>query len=107
MNIYIDIDETIFYKSNGLDYTTAKPNIECVKKVNELFEDGHTITLWTARGTQTGIDWKETTKKQLIDCGIKYHNLKMGKPAFDLFIDDKAINSDNFNWINNIKKYIR
>jgi hypothetical protein len=107
MKIYIDIDETIFYKSPDLDYTKAKPNFEVILKVNELYNSGHEITLWTARGTRTGIDWRQVTEEQLTSAGVLYHALKMGKPDFDIFIDDKAINSDNFNWINNIDKYLK
>lgn len=106
MNIYIDLDETIFLKSNGLDYNTSSPNIKAVDKVNELYNNGHRITIWTARGTRTGIDWKEVTEQQLKAAGVLYHELKMGKPDFDLFIDDKAINSNNFNWINDINQFL-
>ena len=40
-----------------------------------------------------GIDWYDITKDQLIAWGAKHHELKLGKPVYDLFIDDKAINS--------------
>ena len=32
----------------------------------------------------------ELTKQQLDDWGVKYHELIMGKPHADYFIDDKA-----------------
>ena len=38
----------------------------------------------------------ELTEKQLKDWGCKYHELIMGKPHADFFIDDKGINSDEF-----------
>jgi len=28
--------------------------------------------------------------------GCKIHELRMGKPVYDLFIDDKNISSDNY-----------
>ena len=28
--------------------------------------------------------------------GVKYHDLKFAKPIYDLFIDDKNINSETF-----------
>ena len=31
------------------------------------------------------------TKKQLKKWGVKYHKLIMGKPSYDLIIDDKSI----------------
>ena len=41
------------------------------------------------------------TYSQLSDWGVKFHKLIMGKPSFDLLIDDKAINY-NENWIDQI-----
>ena len=28
--------------------------------------------------------------------GAKYHNLLLGKPAYDIFIDDKSFNSEEY-----------
>ena len=53
---------------------------------------GNTIVYWTARGTLSGVDWKSKTELQLKEWGVKYHELKFCKPAYDLFICDKAIN---------------
>ena len=64
-----------------------------IKKINELYYNGHTIVYWTARGTVSGIDWEEVTTKQLNEWGAKYHAVKLGKPHFDLYICDKSINS--------------
>jgi hypothetical protein len=101
MIIYIDIDDTICYREDDteLDYSKSKPIVEAIEKANLLFDKGHTIIYWTARGTKTGIDWSETTKNQFKDWGVKYHELKFGKPAYDLFIDDKNMNSHNW-WEN-------
>lgn len=97
MNIYIDIDNTITYTPPDANYTNAVPDHFFIAKVNQLYENGHHITMWTARGTVTGIDWESLTIKQLQEWGVKYHVLKMGKPAFDLFIDDKTLNVKNWN----------
>jgi len=94
MIIYIDIDETICeYINSDRDYSKAIPIVENITKVNNLYDNGHKIIFWTARGTVTGIDWSDITKKQLHDWGVKYNELKFGKPVYDLFIDDKCINS--------------
>lgn len=95
MKIYVDIDDTIA-KSFGINYGSAEPIPERIAKINKLYDEGHTITYWTARGTVTGIDWADITKAQLKSWGCRYHKLKMGKPAFDLFIDDKVINSKEY-----------
>lgn len=93
MIIYVDIDETICSKSENLDYTTAKPWMERINFINKLYENGYTIIYWTARGSGTGLDWSDVTKKQFKDWGVKYHDLKFKKPVYDIFIDDKNINS--------------
>ena len=40
----------------------------------------------------------ELTVQQLKDWNVKYHELIMGKPSYDVIIDDKAYNYDD-NWI--------
>ena len=92
MDIWVDIDHTICdYDEDTLDYTKAKPNFQRIDIVNSLYMKGHRITMWTARGTKTGINWYDTTKKQLDSWGLMYHELLMGKPAFDILVDDKAL----------------
>ena len=59
---------------------------------------GHKITFWSARGSETGIDWEDITKKQFKVWGVKYHKLILGeKPVFDLLIDDRAVNVRDLN----------
>jgi len=100
MIIYIDIDETICIGDGSGDYSKTLPIKEAIDKANELYDKGHIIVYWTARGTMTGIDWREITENQFKDWGVKYHELKFGKPAYDLFIDDKNMNSKE--WWNNL-----
>ena len=86
-NIYVDIDETICFYKGERNYPDAKPNLNNIKKINNLYNEGHSITYWTARGSVTKIDWYETTKNQLKIWGCKYHNLSVGeKPPYDLLI---------------------
>ena len=92
-----DIDETIC-KTIGMNYSEAVPIDERVIKINHLFAEGHVIKLFTARGSETGIDWRELTEKQLSNWGLKYTELILGKPAADFYVDDKAINDKDFNW---------
>jgi hypothetical protein len=101
MIIYIDIDETICEHEDSnpsapRKYAKGIPIMKNISKINELYKDGHTIVYWTARGTTTGIDWREVTEKQFSEWGVRYHELKFGKPNYDLFIDDKNINADDF-----------
>ncbi len=93
MNIYIDIDETICRTPPNRDYSEAEPILENIALANQLYDEGHQITYWTARGGVSGIDWTEVTEKQLKEWGAKHHALRLDKPPFDFFIDDKVINS--------------
>ena len=96
MIIYVDIDETICRSPESRDYKFAVPVVPNIKKINELYDAGNTIVYWTARGTGSGIDWREVTENQFKKWGVKYHDLKFGKPIYDLFIDDKNINAETF-----------
>lgn len=96
MIIYVDIDETICVSPESRDYSLATPIVENINKINKMYDDGNQIVYWTARGTVTGIDWTDLTKKQLTKWGAKHHDVKLGKPHFDLYICDKSINADAF-----------
>ena len=98
MIIYVDIDETICtlgeYSGTKAtrDYNYAKPRYEQIAKINKLYDEGHEIVYWTARGSNTGIDWFGFTIGQLNNWKCKHHKLICGKDkgAFDMVIDDKA-----------------
>ena len=91
MNIFVDIDETICFYEGERNYPDAVPNYENIEKINKLYDEGHEITYWTARGTVTKIDWMGITHKQLTEWGCKFHKLSVGlKPAYDLLICDKT-----------------
>jgi len=38
----------------------------------------------------TQIDWTDLVKSQLTLWGCKYHDFRVGKPQYDLWIDDKS-----------------
>ncbi len=87
--IYVDIDGTIC--SLVKDYNEAQPFPHHIDKINKLYDEGHTIVYYTARGQKTKRDWSELTFKQLNDWGCKFHELKMNhKPHYDLIICDKS-----------------
>lgn len=99
MIIFVDIDDTICFRNEDkveLDYTNSIPYPERIDKINKLYNEGHTIIYWTARGTKTGKNWFKITYKQLTEWGCLFHELRMGKPVYDLFIDDKNVSSNEF-----------
>tara|TARA_R110000824_G_scaffold65531_1_gene170559 strand:- start:368 stop:655 length:288 start_codon:yes stop_codon:yes gene_type:complete len=89
MIIYVDIDGTICH-TNSTDYNDSEPKYEQIYKINKLYDEGNVIIYWTARGTVTQIDWLDLTKNQLNEWGVKYHDVRVGKPQYDLWIDDKS-----------------
>jgi hypothetical protein len=86
-----DIDGTICSNTDG-KYEDAVPFTNRIKLVNKLYTLGNTIVYFTARGTTTGIDWRDLTSKQLDAWGAKYHELHLGKPHYDVYVGDKALN---------------
>jgi len=85
----VDIDGTICEGANG-DYNNSRPLNDRIAKINALYDEGHTIIYWTARGAVSGTDWAELTYQQLKMWGCKFHELRMGKPHYDVWVDDKA-----------------
>ena len=89
MKYVIDIDGTIC-KEVG-EVIGREPYMDRIEKINKLYDEGHTIVYWTARGSRKQIDWTELTSQQLSEWGAKYHELKVDKPFYDLFIEDKSL----------------
>lgn len=98
MIIYVDIDDTICYREekSNLDYENSIPYRDRIKKINNLYKEGHTIIYWTARGSGTGKYYLPLSYKQLKNWGCLFHGIKINKPIYDLFIDDKNINSESY-----------
>ena len=92
----IDIDGTICNTTTNQEYHKAKPYKEIIKKINKLFDEGHTIKMFTARGMASNKDFQEITYKQLIEWGVSFHMLIMGKPSADFYIDDKGYTPEQF-----------
>ena len=99
----VDLDGTLCTNTEG-DYSSAEPRIDRIRKINELFEAGHQIIILTARGMGRFNNdghaaeqaFRALTETQLAEWGVKYHALFLGKPAGDLYIDDKAIKDSDF-----------
>jgi isochorismate hydrolase len=103
MTYVFDIDGTICSLVDG-EYEKAKPLKDRIRKINELFADGHTIIYYTARGMGRHDNNRALaesrfwsfTHKQLESWGAKFHVLRLGKPSGDIYIDDKGIKDEDF-----------
>ena len=83
MKYMVDIDNTICYNENS-NYVDSTPDHVRIAKLNALFDEGHEIHYWTARGGNSGKDWTELTHKQLKDWNVKHTSLTMKKPVYDI-----------------------
>lgn len=90
---FVDLDNTLCTATNGV-YTTSKPIPERIEMVRELKAAGNHITIWTARGSRSKVDYSELTKQQLNEWDVPYDNLILGKPDYDIYLDDKSFNID-------------
>tara|TARA_Y100000310_G_scaffold343167_1_gene449604 strand:+ start:5970 stop:6290 length:321 start_codon:yes stop_codon:yes gene_type:complete len=103
MTYVFDLDGTLCTQASG-NYSAARPLEANIKVVNRLYNEGHKIIIYTARGMgRSNNNYKfanenlyEITAQQLERWSIKYHELFLGKPAGDYYIDDKAIRAENF-----------
>lgn len=84
-----DLDGTLCTNTEGA-YEQAVPIPWAIARVNALAAAGHRILIYTARGSSTGIDWREETVRQLRRWGVSFDELMLGKPTADVFVDDRA-----------------
>ena len=91
----IDIDGTIC-KTENSKYLESVPNYNMINKFNRLYFEGNEVHYWTARGAISGKNWDEFTVSQLESWGVKFTSVNMGKPHYDTWIDDKAVNAHDF-----------
>ena len=109
MKIFLDIDNTVCDTDQTLPSPQkdeqAQPIRERIERANSLYDQGNTIVYWTARGGSSGLDMRALTEQQLNAWGCKYHELRLDKPSFDLFVDDKACDCES--WVPRTSERIR
>jgi hypothetical protein len=95
--IRVDIDETICTTPPSRDYRESQPIQGNIDLINRLYDSGkYAIIYWTARGSLTKKDHFALTERQLKEWGARYHTLELGKPFYDIFIDDRSMNIESF-----------
>ena len=98
-----DLDGTLCTNTEG-EYLKALPIRERIEVVNDLYDKGNKVIILTARGMGRHhnsqplamAEFYELTRKQLNEWGIKYNQLFLGKPAGDIYIDDKGEKDEDF-----------
>ena len=98
-----DLDETLCHSTNK-EYHKATPIKKMISKLNHLYNKGHKIIIFTARGMgrfNKDVDkvietYKDLTLSHLKEWGVNYHELIFGKPSYDMIIDDKCLYIEDF-----------
>ena len=111
--VCFDLDNTICTTKKNF-YRSAKPKKKVIKIINDLYSKGFVIKIFSSRfmgrnnenirlAKEEGFN---LTKSQLKKWKINYHSLIMGKPSYDILIDDKTLGFKR-NWYNsfNINKH--
>jgi len=97
MKYIIDIDNTICKEEGPV--ISREPWNDRIKKINQLYDDGHIIIFYTARGNKSGRGeeyYGPITRAQLDAWGVKYHELYFKPFDGDIFIDDRSVHPDEF-----------
>jgi hypothetical protein len=101
----IDLDDTLCVRPKDVEllgtnkYNYCVPIASNIEKINSLYEAGHHIIIYTARGMShfkgnvslVYANLYEVTKKQLEKWNVKHHELVMGKLHYDMLVDDKSM----------------
>ena len=115
--IAFDLDDVLCSRPSGSEqfgvdkYLLCKPNEEMIKILNDCYDRGHRVVIYTARGMthfagsvpDIYTNLYNLTTGQLNLWGVKYHQLVMGKLHYDLLIDDKAVFSEEIQDLENIE----
>jgi capsule biosynthesis phosphatase len=102
--LVVDVDGTICENTNGKNYPDAPPKLDVIAKVNEYYDAGYDVTIFTARGMNIYSgdlvliekNLRPITEAWLRRHGVKYCRLIFGKPPADMYLDDKGIRPDEF-----------
>ena len=111
--ICFDLDNTLCRTVKNY-YHRSKPIKKNINLVTDLFSQGYYIKIFTARfmgrSNENQLKAKKKglklTKQQLKNWNVHYHELIMGKPSYDLIIDDKAFGYD-IKWSSKLKKILK
>ena len=110
--ICFDIDNIICKTNSSVDYSKSVPIRKNIKVINDAYESGFNIILYTARymgrfnnnAYKAKKRVKTVTINNLKSWGVKYNQIFFGKPSFDFVVDDKSVFFKR-NWAEFFKKF--
>ena len=89
--IMVGIDGTICTTKDE-EYENSIPNYNNIDVFNTLYNKGDEIHYWTSRDESAS----NITIKQLNDWNVEYNSINIGKPQYDVWVDNKSFNSNWF-----------
>ncbi len=89
LTIAVDIDGVLTLETEGHDYKNRTPNPVTIRMINQLFDVGFNIILYTSRMKRDQF----VTEEWLKTYGVKYHTLVLQKLQYDILLDDKAVST--------------
>jgi len=110
--ICFDLDGVICTNTWG-KYKSAKPIAGNINFINFLYKKNFKIIIFTSRFMGRNKDnvmkanksGYKFTEKQLQKWKLKYHKLILGKPSYDILVDDKSIFFKK-KWVKELKNQI-
>ena len=72
-------------------YATSTPILPTIRLLQSLHSAGHHITIHTSRPHTDAV--AEATRRTLEAAGVEWDELVWGKPAADVYVDDRAVRS--------------
>lgn len=110
--ICFDLDGVICLTKKN-NYKLSKPIKKNINFINKLYKK-HKIIIFTSRfmGRNNDVQKKAVkqgykfTSNQLKKWKLNYSKLILGKPSYDIYIDDKNLGF-KYNWIVDLKKKIK
>lgn len=104
MRYLIDIDGTICEHCDNPNFGKGEVFHDRISYINNLYNHGNEIIYYTARGmgefdgdvNLANQKWFDYTHQQLEEWKCQFHKLIVGKYSGDCYVDDKAINCDDF-----------
>lgn len=92
MRIGVDIDGVLTVETKGWYYSQRTAQMSVIDKINEHYDKGDMIILYSSRYEKDRL----ITEKWLEEHGVRYNKLMLGKPKFDLYIDDISMRPKEF-----------
>lgn len=92
-----DIDGTICEEGPAQERIFSQPKKETIDFINDLYDKGHLIIIYTARSW----DQYKITTHWLKNNNVNYHTIIFGKPIYDYWVDDRCVNIEDLDKFKN------